>query len=133
MMMSLGMFVFSMPTLAYQELARRSEWKLARNQRVGAKDAVQFTGANNETVSLGGAAYAELSDGVASLDKLRDMAKDGEAWPMVDGNGRVFGNYAIERIEERGRAHFKDGTPRAIDFSIELLEVDAPAAKDASK
>ncbi len=121
-MMSLGMFVFSLPTLAYQELQRKRGWRFASNQRVGAKDAIQFVGADLETISLSGSAPAELMQGRASLDTLIEMAKDGEAWPLVDGTGLVFGNFVITAIDERHSRFFPDGTPRLIDFGIDLLE-----------
>ena len=41
MMMILGMFVFSLPTLAYHELQRQTEWKHASTARVGLRDAHQ--------------------------------------------------------------------------------------------
>jgi phage protein U len=122
-MMSLGMFVFSLPTLAYQDLQRDSAWRHARSGRMGALDAVQFTGRDNDAISLNGDAPAELMNGAASLDQLREMAKDGQAWSLVDGTGRVWGAFVITRIREGHRYLFSNGTPRLIQFSIDLLEV----------
>jgi phage protein U len=123
-LVSLGMFVFSLPTLAHDELQRRCDYRHARNARVGARDAVQFLGPGDDTVSLSGSAYAELSQGAASLDELRDMAATGEHWRLVDGSGRVFGSFVITGIDERQKHFFPDGTPRRIDFAIDLLLVD---------
>jgi len=129
MMLSLGMFVFSVETLAYDELKRRTDYRHARSARIGARDAVQFVGPGEDTISLSGAAYAELSDGAASLDDLRDMASSGDAWSLVDGAGRAYGAFVIEGIDE-GQSHFlPDGTPRKIEFSLSLLMVeDEPTA-----
>ena len=124
MMLSLGMFVFAIPTLAYEEMRRRADYRHARSARIGARDATQFVGPGDETISLSGAAFAELSDGQASLDQLRDMGASGDAWPLVDGTGRVYGAFVIEGIDE-GQSHFlPDGTARKIEFSISLLRVD---------
>jgi len=120
-LMSLGMFPFHVPTLAYDELQRRADWRHERSKRVGARDAVQFVGPGNDTISISGAAYAELSQGRASLDELRDMANTGEHWPLVDGAGRVYGSYVITAIDERHKHMFDDGTPRRIDFAVDLL------------
>ena len=127
-MMALGMFVFSLPTLAYQEQQRKSGWRHARSGRVGAIDATQFLGRENDTISLSGAAYAELMAGRASLDQLRDMATEGKAWPLVDGTGRVHGAFVITGMDEGLKEFFADGTPRKIDFAIDLLEVADQAA-----
>lgn len=123
-MMALGTFVFSLPTLAYDELQRRTEWRHARNPRVGARDATQFVGPGEDTVSLSGTAMAELQDGRASLDTLRSMAADGDAYPLVDGAGRVWGSFVVTNVDERQAVFLADGTPLKIDFGIDLLLVD---------
>lgn len=123
-LMSLGMFVFGLPTLAFDDFQRKASWRHSTNARVGARDAAQFVGIGAETMSIAGTAYAELSDGVASIDELRDMADTGEHWPLVDGAGRIYGAFVIETIDEKHRRLFADGRARAIDFAIELLRVD---------
>ena len=67
-----------------------------------------------------------------SLDDLRAMADEGEALPLVAGNGTVFGNFVLERIDERHAFMLADGTPRRIDFGIDLLRVDDDAQSDAT-
>ncbi len=130
-MMALGMFVFSLPTLAYQDMQRKSAWRHARSGRIGAIDATQFVGRENDTVALSGTAYAELMAGRASLDDLRDMAAKGEAWSLIDGTGRVYGAFVITCIDEGMKEIFADGTPRKIDFTVDLLEI-ADSATSAS-
>lgn len=124
MLMSLGLFPFSLPTLAHDDLSRRTAWRHAAASRIGARDATQYVGPGEETVSIGGTAHAELTDGRAGLDQLREMAATGQAWPLVDGAGTVFGAFVVQTLDEKHKALFPDGTPRAIDFSIELLRVD---------
>lgn len=128
-MMSLGMFAFALSTLAYEELQRRTDYRHARSPRIGARDAAQFVGPGDETISLNGTAHAELSDGVVSLDQLRDMARSGNAWPLVDGAGRVYGAFVIEGIDERQKHFLADGTPLRIDFAIDLLLVEDAAER----
>ncbi|MEG3166633.1 phage tail protein [Sphingomonas sp. LB3N6] len=127
-MMALGMFVFSLPTLAYQEMQRKSAWRHARSGRIGAIDATQFVGRENDTITLSGTAYAELMAGRVSIDELRDMAAKGEAWPLIDGTGRVYGAFVITGIDDGMREFFADGTPRKIDFTVDLLEIADAAA-----
>ncbi|WP_367349690.1 phage tail protein [Sphingobium yanoikuyae] len=124
MLMALGMFIFDLPTLAHNELQRRASWRHARSARVGARDATQYVGPGEETVSLSGAVYAEIADGRVSIDDLRDMAASGEAWPLLDGTGTVFGDYVIEAIDERHAYLMTDGRAQRIDFAIDLLRVD---------
>ena len=126
MILSLGMFAFSIPTLAHDELQRRSDWKHARTGRVGTRDASQYVGPGDDKISINGTAFAELTDGRASLDQLREMADGGDAWPLLDGAGRVYGAFVIESIDERQKVFLPDGTPRRIDFGIDLALVEDP-------
>jgi phage protein U len=129
--MALGMFLFEIGTLPYDEMQRKTDWQHARSARVGARDATQFTGPGDETISLSGAVYAEIADGRVSLDDLRSMADDGEALPLVDGSGTVYGNFVITAIDERHAFLMADGRARRIDFGIDLLRVDDPAARNS--
>lgn len=124
MLMALGMFIFDLPTLAHDELQRKASWRHARSARVGARDATQFVGPGDETVALSGSVYAEIADGRVSIDALRTMAASGEAWPLIDGTGTIFGDYVIEAIDERHGHLMGDGRARRIDFAIDLLRVD---------
>lgn len=130
-LMALGMFLFEIGTLPYDEMQRKTDWQHARSSRVGARDATQFTGPGDETISLSGAVYAEIADGRVSLDDLRSMADDGEALPLVDGTGIVYGNFVITAIDERHAFMMADGRARRIDFGIDLLRVDDPAARNS--
>jgi phage protein U len=123
MLMALGMFIFDLPTLAHDELQRRASWRHARSARVGARDATQFVGPGEETINLSGAVYAEITDGRVSIDDLRTMAASGEAWPLLDGTGTVFGDFVIEAIDERHAYLMTDGRAQRIDFAIDLLRV----------
>ena len=128
MLLALGMFVFSIDTLAFDDLNRRANWRHATSPRIGSRDATQFTGPGEETISLPGSVFHEIADGGVSIDDLRGMANTGDAWSLVDGRGYVYGAFVITGIDDRAKAFFPDGTPRQIDFSIELLRVDRDAA-----
>ena len=127
-LLALGMFLFQIPTLAHDELQRKTDWRFARSPRVGARDAAQFMGPGDEKISLSGAVYAEITDGRVSIDDLRTMADAGEALPLVDGSGTVFGTFVIEAIDERHAFLMADGSAQRIDFGIDLWRVDDPAA-----
>lgn len=126
-LMALGMFLFEIGTLAFDELQRKADWQHARSHRVGARDATQFTGVGDERISLSGSVYAEITDGQVSIDDLRSMADQGEALPLVDGRGTVYGTFVVTAIDERRAFLMADGCPRRIDFGIDLLRVDDPA------
>lgn len=123
-LMALGMFLFETGSLAHSELQRKTDWQHATSPRVGARDATQYTGPGTETISLSGSVYAELANGRVSIDELRTMADAGDALPLVDGSGTVFGDFVITAIDERHAYLLDNGIPRRIDFAIDLLRVD---------
>jgi hypothetical protein len=124
MMLALGMFVFSLSTAAYQELQRQTEWRHASNSRVGAAPARQFTGRGDDSITLPGVILPELAGSALSLDALRLMANTGKAWPMVEGSGRIYGLWVIDSLSETKTIFFRDGTPRRIEFTLNLKRID---------
>lgn len=124
MMLALGMFVFSLSTAAYQELQRQTDWRHASNSRIGAAPARQFTGRGDDSITLPGVILPELAGSALSLDALRQMANTGKAWPMVEGSGRIYGLWVIESLSETKTIFFRDGTPRRIEFTINLKRID---------
>ena len=124
MLMTLDQFVFGLSTLAYTELQRQTQWKHRTSSRVGARDARQFTGQGDDTITLNGTLSPELTGKLASLTELRAMADAGEAYAMVDGAGNVYGAFVIESMNETQTLHFEDGTPRRVDFTVSLARVD---------
>ncbi len=123
-MLALGMFVFSLSTAAYQELQRQTDWRHASNNRIGAAPARQFMGRGDDTAALPGTIFPELAGSALSLDTLRLMANTGKAWPMIEGSGRIYGLWVIESMSETKTLFFRDGTPRRIEFTLNLKRID---------
>ena len=124
MMMALGMFVFAVPTAAYQQLQRQTAWRHASQSRVGQRPAYQYLGPGEDTISLSGTLLPEFTGGRVSLDLLRVMAEQGKAWPLIEGTGRIYGLWAITSVSETDSVFFRDGMPRKIEFELALTRVD---------
>lgn len=126
-MLCLGLFVFELHTLSYQELRRRSSWKHATQSLVGARDATQYLGPGEDTITLQGLLVPEFTGEPASLDMLRSMADQGAAWVLVEATGVVYGAFVITEMQETRTLFHADGTARRIEFSLTLLRVDQDA------
>lgn len=124
MMMTLGFFVFSLPTASYQSLQRQMSWNHAEQQRPGARPAYQYVGPGSDSISLQGVLYPEITGGRVTLDLLRVMAEEGKAWPLIEGTGRIYGFWAITGINETSSEFMQDGAPRKIEFDLSLVRVD---------
>lgn len=123
-LMTLGMFAFDLPTLAYGELQRRSTWRHPTNDRVGARAAGQFVGPGEDAITLSGSQAPGLIGDPDSLPELRRMADSGEAWPLIDGMGRNYGAFVITSLDEAHRKIIDNGAPRIIDFTLTLARME---------
>lgn len=130
--MSLGMFVFELSSLPFQDSQRQTGWRHASTNRVGDRPAHQYLGPDEDTRTLSGVLYPELTGGPPSLDELEKMAHEGKAWPLVDGMGYVLGNWVIEQLTQTGSVLFDDGVARKIDFQITLKRVDDGQSTEGS-
>ena len=124
MMMSLGMFVFGLTTLAYQDMQRQTNWRHPGNSRVGTRAGLQYVGPGDDSITLSGVLVPTLVGSAASLDELREMAHTGQAWALVSGTGQVFGAFVIESMDETGTFHIDNGAAQRIEFSLQLKRVD---------
>lgn len=132
MLMALGQFVFGLDSLAYQELQRQTQWKHSSTSRVGARNAHQFLGQGDDTITLTGILAPELTGKLESLQELRNMGDAGAAYAMVDGAGKVYGAYLIQGLSEGQTLHYQDGTPRRVEFTLNLMRTDDDKATPAS-
>ncbi|SIQ11120.1 phage tail protein [Marinobacterium stanieri] len=124
MLLSLGQFVFGIPTLSYQQLQRQNNWRWAANNRVGQRPARQFVGPGDDTINLSGWISPELCGDLKAIDTLRLMADQGEPYVLVDATGTVYGLWVIESLSETGTLHGIDSKPRRVDFSLTIARVD---------
>ncbi len=124
MMMALGMFVFSLETLAYQEFQRQTEWRHGSTSRIGTNPARQYLGRGDDSITLPGVLLPALAGTQLSLDALRTMADTGKAWPLVEGTGKIYGTWIIESLSETRTLFFRDGQARRIEFTLMLKRID---------
>jgi uncharacterized protein len=123
MMMCLGQFVFSLSTLAYQELQRQTSWRHGATSRIGARPALQFMGPGDDTITMPGTILPEFGQRT-SLDEIHDMGDTGEPFVLVDGAGRVYGLFVITDKSETHSYLDQLGRPKRIEFTITLKRVD---------
>ncbi|WP_423170966.1 phage tail protein [Stenotrophomonas maltophilia group sp. CASM26] len=129
MMMTYGTFVFSLSTAAYEQLQRQMTWRHASSDRLGARPARQYVGPGDDTITLQGTIAAELVGDLQVLDTLRELGDQGKPQALVEGSGRVYGAYLLVSLSETRKEFFPDGTPRLIEFQMQLERDDDGAAE----
>lgn len=130
MLMSLGLFVFSIQTAPFETIRRHASQRWDSKNRVKAGPAYQFTGPGEETLTVEGTLVPGITGNTDQLDTLRRMADEGKPWLLTAGTGEVLGPWIITDLEE-GHAHMlRNGTPRKVTFSLSLKrywDEDGPA------
>jgi len=124
MMLALGLFVFMRQTLPYQTMQRDSTFRWPSNARMGKRNAFQYTGPENDTITITGELFPEITGGTLSLSAVRLMAEQGKAWPLIEGTGMIYGMFVINSVSETGALFYPDGSPRKINFTLKLTRVD---------
>lgn len=119
-MMALGDFRFGIDTAAFQKLKRDVEYRWPVLARVGRRPAKQFTGIGEDSINLDGTILPAYRGGLTQVKALRDLAGKGEPLLLVDGTGRSWGKWCIERVEDTRSVFFSDGVPRKQEFRVQL-------------
>ena len=98
--------------------------RLLRVHVVVAHEPARLIGADRQqSEAEGPVLLPELAGERLSLDVLQAMADTGDAWPLIEGTGRIYGLYVIESLQTTRTLFFQDGAARRIDFSLSLKRV----------
>lgn len=120
---AIGMFAFTTDSALFDAMDRDREWRHERTERFDAIAASQFVGPGADRLTISGKLVPEVLGRHGAIETLAEMAETGDAYPFMDGLGRVLGHYTIDRIGERFANLTEDGAARVNDFTIELTRV----------
>lgn len=121
-MMILGPYPFMLRTAAPGTIARRSEYRWAKQDRIGRKPAHQFMGGGADEITLTGEILPHFMGGFAQIDAMRALAKRGKPLLLVSGRGDVLGDWVITGIEQEDGDLWADGAPRVTNFVMKISE-----------
>ena len=82
---SLGMFVFLMRTIPFNQYSRSQAWKHPNQATVGTMPPAQFTGKDPEEMTIEGELRPEVTGGTGSIEALRMMAATGKPYTPNHG------------------------------------------------
>lgn len=125
-LMALGQYVFGMNTTSFEQLQRQIQYKHGAVARIGARDAFQRLGPGDDVITLSGIVAPPVTGKIASLDDLDAMGQTGNAFVLVDGTGKVYGSWFIESLATTATYLMDDGTPRRIEFTLQIKRNDDP-------
>lgn len=119
--MGLGPFRFSIPGQSYDRLSRRFEYRWEPQWRVGTRPAEQWLGPGEEALDIRGVIYPHYAGGFNQLNQMRQAAQAGIPYSLADAKGIYYGPWCIRMIRDEQEYFHKDGTPRKVEFSIDLV------------
>ena len=124
MMMIYGMFVFQLSTLPHQQIQQSRNWRHVKNERINRSASWQSIGAGDDTITLSGLLYPEITGGEVSLTALTSQAYVGRPWPLIDGVGQIYGMYVITGLNTTRSELDRYGRARKIEFTVTFERVD---------
>ncbi len=107
----------------YQQIARTHTNRWVQQNRLGRTPAMQYVGADAETVSITGTVIPEYAGKHDLLKDLRALADTGTAQPLYVHwrTGEYVGLWCITSVQEtQSGQRFKDGLPATVSYSIAL-------------
>lgn len=119
-LMNLGNFQFEVNTAAYQALRRNTTFRWAKNDRLTRTPSRQFVGQGDDKITLSGRIYTAHAGGLGQLDAMREMGKNAIPLMLIDGYGKVYGEYVIDKVTEMQSNFIPGGKPRRQDFTLEI-------------
>lgn len=120
---ALGMFAFGRESILPDTITDAGDWRHEMTARVGARPAAQFLGPGQRTVTLTGVLVPEILGDRSSLTTLEEMADIGDAYSLIDGEGRKWGEYVIRTLDADRTALIDNGAARRIEFRVGLERV----------
>ncbi|MDD8420017.1 phage tail protein [Escherichia coli] len=124
MMMIYGMFVFQLSTLPHQQIQQSRNWRHVKNERINRSASWQYIGVGDDTITLSGLLYPEITGGEVSLTALTSQAYVGRPWPLIDGVGQIYGMYVITGLNTTRSELDRYGRARKIEFTVTFERVD---------
>lgn len=119
-LLTIGKYQFSLDTAAHKDLQRTQSFRWASQARLTREPAMQYMGPGSVTINLSGSIFPSFRGGLGQIDDMIKEAKKGEPLTLADGQGNNHGRFCIKQISDTQQVFFGDGTPRKIDFQMQL-------------
>lgn len=117
----LGSFQFDLPNGVPQSLDRTAEYRWELQDRLLRDPAAQFLGPGSQEITFDGVLFPGFSGRQSTMETLRELAAKGEPQMLTDGLGKIYGKWAIRRVQESLGTFAPGGGARQISFNIGLV------------
>lgn len=119
--MALGGFIFGLSTgFPYERLERSADGGWVSLDIISSKPKSHQTGQGLQSLRISG--KTSKGAGMDKLDELRALQDARTPYALVDGIGRNWGRWRIDKVDERQSFVIDDGTAMLIEWTLELQE-----------
>lgn len=130
-LLTVGPLPMLAPESGLTRLRRRSAWRWPAQARVARRPALQWTGPDEESLTLEGVILPAWRGSASAPEALRALAATGAAHLVIGGDGAAYGRWVIRDLEETRERLYRDGAPRRLSWRLTLARdgSDTPAGR----
>lgn len=119
-LMKLGDFVFSMDTVNPDSYNNNVGWNWQEQSLIDEYPQLQFTSYQAQTKTINGKIYPNFKGSLWQIEQLIAYADTAEPLTLVDGSGRILGDWVITSVNYTEDSLDRDGNARRIGFQIDI-------------
>jgi uncharacterized protein len=111
-----------------ETFTRNTGADLAVKAVMGGRQAREFMGEADETISLSGQLLPTKLGGLTELELAQGLSTSGTKVPVMRGDGRMLGWFAIEKVSEQHSDLTRLGVGFVVRYTLDLVKVDTDCA-----
>lgn len=120
----------SMDTFPFNadRMNRSSSADMAVKPVISGRSPREFMGPGDDKITISGQLLPTRIGGLTQLEMAASLMNSGQRLPVMRGDGKMFGWYAIETINEAHADLERSGVGFTVNYTISLVNTGGPGA-----
>lgn len=110
------------------EMGRSASADFAVKPLIGTLPGREFIGEGDDKITLSGQLLPFKTGGLTEVEVAHGFRQSGQRLPVMRGDGKMFGWFAIESIQETHRELDRNGVGWIVKYTISLVKVGPEGA-----
>jgi hypothetical protein len=132
MLFQIGPLTLDTLPFAAESFDRTAGATLARKDVMGTLRPAEYTGEADEIISLSGQLLPTRLGGMTELELAYSLSTSGTKVPLMRGDGRMFGWYAIDKVTEKHTDLTRFGVGFVVRYTLNMTKVPTDGAAGSS-
>ncbi len=124
MLYQIGPLALDTRPFSADAMTRAGGAELAVKPLMNALPGREFMGEADEVITITGQLLPSKIGGLTELEMAHAMSRAGTALPLMRGDGKMFGWFAIESVSEQHASLGRHGVGFTVKYSLSLVKVD---------